>query len=348
MQIGTNITITGNITQEIDSFLKGSSFSKIGVLVDEHTKTHCYPLLKDHLPIHTLVQIKSGELNKTLKTCELIWQSLTDNQFDRSSLLINLGGGVIGDMGGFCAATFKRGIDFINVPTTLLSQVDASIGGKLGIDFGLFKNHIGLFQEPKRILIDPVFLNTLPERELLSGFAEVIKHALIADLQLWQEIRSKSFEDLSWREIIPKAVQIKERIVAADPKERGLRKILNFGHTVGHAIEGYYLHNPALRLLHGEAIAVGMVAETYLSQQRLNLSDTTCSEIREFIRSNFRSSRIDHSGIRDIGRLATQDKKNRDNKIKAVLLREIAEPVTDVEIGLKEIEESLQYYCDHT
>ena len=348
MQIGANILITDNIAKEINSFLTAHAFSKIAILADENTEAHCYPRIKDDLPSHVLIRIKSGELNKNLRTCEFIWQYLTDHQFDRSGLLINLGGGVIGDMGGFCAATFKRGIDFINVPTTLLSQVDASVGGKLGIDFGNFKNHIGLFQEPKRIFIDPVFLETLPERELLSGFAEVIKHALIADRQLWQELMVKSFETLSWQEIIPKAVKIKEGIVASDPQERGLRKVLNFGHTIGHAIEGYYLHQPKLRLLHGEAIAIGMIAETYLSQQKLDLSESVGLEIRNFIHSNFSIPKINQGGITDIAQLAIQDKKNRNNRIKAVLLREIAEPVTDVEIGLKEIEESLQYYCNQT
>ena len=348
MQIGTNITITDNIATGIKSFLDQHAYSKIGVLLDENTREHCYPLVRDCLPAHATIEIKSGERNKNLTTCGSIWQFLTDQQFDRLSLLINLGGGVIGDMGGFCAATFKRGIAFINVPTTLLSQVDASVGGKLGVDFGPYKNHIGLFQEPERVFIDTIFLRTLPARELLSGFAEVIKHALIADPQLWKDLKSKSPWELSWQEIVPKAVKIKERIVAEDPRENGLRKILNFGHTLGHAIEGYYLGASKNRLLHGEAIAIGMVAEAYLSNRRLSLIEPILVEIGDFIRKNYPTARIDRDKVREISELAIQDKKNRNNEIRAVLLKDIGTPVADVAIGLGEVEEALQYCCDHT
>ena len=170
------IEISQNIPVNIQSFLNSSDYDKVAVLVDENTRFHCLPLVHKAIKPSDIIEIKSGEEQKTLDTCIQIWKELTDNHFERKSLLVNLGGGVIGDMGGFCAATYKRGIDFINIPTTLLSQVDASVGGKLGIDFLGFKNHIGIFEKPEKVFIDTEFLNTLPERELRSGFAEVIKH----------------------------------------------------------------------------------------------------------------------------------------------------------------------------
>ena len=189
---------------------------------------------------------------------------LTENQFDRNSLLINLGGGVIGDMGGFCASTYKRGIDFIQIPTTLLAMVDASVGGKLGVDFGELKNQIGLFKNPKTVIVNPDFLDTLEKTQLKSGFAEVVKHALIADKNLWNKLSSTPFENLVWEEIIAISVQIKNKIVREDPWENGERKKLNFGHTFGHAIESYYLEK-GTPILHGEAVFMGIILETDLS-----------------------------------------------------------------------------------
>ena len=167
------------------------AYSKVGVLVDENTLTHCYPLLKQHLPDHFIIKTRSGEEEKNLATCSAIWQAMTDKTMDRHACLIVLGGGVLGDMGGFCASTYKRGIDFVLVPTTLLAQADASIGGKLGIDFNHYKNHIGVFRHPALTLLHSGFLKTLSEPELRSGFAEIIKHSLIADKALWEEISVK-------------------------------------------------------------------------------------------------------------------------------------------------------------
>ncbi|MEM8969941.1 MAG: 3-dehydroquinate synthase family protein, partial [Bacteroidota bacterium] len=239
-----NVTITKNIAGTLADLLSKSSFSQVAVLVDENTRQHCLPLIQEVLPPeYTLVEIKSGELNKNLDTCAHIWAQLTEQHFDRKALLINLGGGVIGDMGGFCAATYKRGISFVNIPATLLAQVDASVGGKLGIDFRGFKNHIGLFQEPQQVLIDAAFLRTLPEQELRSGFAEVIKHALIHDSVYWNKLRGASLAQQPWTEHIRHSVQVKSWVVDQDFREGGLRKILNFGHTVGHAVESHFLES---------------------------------------------------------------------------------------------------------
>src|SRR5688572_2096426 len=178
-----------------DFFLQRKAYSKVAVLVDEHTAEYCYPLIRTALPTHATIMVPSGEEYKNLTTCETIWKKMTEFNMDRHSLLVILGGGVLGDMGGFCAATYKRGIDFALIPTTLLAQVDASIGGKLGVDFQHFKNHIGVFQVPAFTLVHDGFLKTLPKHELRSGFAEVIKHALISDKSVWQEISSRSLQD---------------------------------------------------------------------------------------------------------------------------------------------------------
>ena len=204
-----------------------SGHSKAAILVDENTKRDCLPKLPQ-LDNSIIIEIKSGEEYKNINTCNFIWKQLTAHQFDRNSLLINLGGGVIGDMGGFAASTYKRGIDFIHVPTTLLAMVDASVGGKLGIDFKDFKNQIGLFNNPESVLIFPEFLETLPENQLKSGFAEVVKHALISDKILWGKLTNTSFESLDWKAIIETSIQIKNTIVLADPLEKGDRKKLNF------------------------------------------------------------------------------------------------------------------------
>lgn len=187
--------IISPIQTSLTNFLATSDYAKVAVIVDENTRQHCYPRIETVLPEHTLIEIPSGEQNKHLRTCEEIWSHLTDAQFDRHSLVINLGGGVIGDMGGFCAATYKRGIDFVQIPTTLLAQVDASVGGKLGIDFRGFKNHIGVFTQPQQVLIDAHFLKTLPTRELRSGFAEVIKHCLIRDAEMFSLISKKRWKN---------------------------------------------------------------------------------------------------------------------------------------------------------
>lgn len=331
----------------IESFKKFAfeklNYSKIIVLVDQNTAKHCYPLLKPLLPAHELIEIESGEKNKNLRTCEKIWQKLTDFQTDRNALMINLGGGVIGDMGGFCAATFKRGIDFIQIPTTLLSQVDASVGGKLGIDFQGFKNHIGVFQLPKNVIIDTVFLQTLPANELRSGFAEVIKHCLITDKKEWKKISKKELKDLNLQKIVAHSVGIKEKVVTEDPTEKGLRKILNFGHTVGHAVEGFYLETPQ-KLLHGEAIAVGMIAESWISLKKGLISKKKLAEIENYIFQIFPKIDFSAQDIPNITPLALQDKKNSGKKIKASLLTDIGVCDYDIEISEQEIAESLLYY----
>ena len=338
------ILFTNKLSVALTEALEGVTFSKMFVLVDENTKLHCLPRLEGYLPESLkLIQVKAGEENKTLATCQLIWQSLTDANADRQALMINLGGGVICDMGGFCARTYKRGIKFWNIPTTLLSQVDASVGGKLGVDFGDFKNHIGLFSEPDMVFVDSIFFNTLPEDEIVSGFAEMVKHALIRDKDMFYELLEQKIADIDWQQWVPKSVAIKQEVVGQDPTEKGLRKILNFGHTIGHAIESYYLTKENA-LKHGEAIAIGMVAETYLSITKNMLSDDDGEMIIQYLLKVFPKQKIDDNAINTIINLSLQDKKNKNGSIYAVLLNAIGEAVYDVEITGDEISTSLNYY----
>jgi 3-dehydroquinate synthase len=290
-----------------------------------------------------IIEIKSGEKNKKLSTCSFIWEQMTEHQLDRKALMVNLGGGVIGDMGGFCASTYKRGLDFIQIPTTLLSQVDASVGGKLGIDFNSFKNHIGLFRIPNNVFINTTFLNTLPKRELRSGYAEVIKHCLIADLNKWNEIKDLDFENNDWNEVTTHSVGIKNYVTHEDPTEKGLRKILNFGHTVGHAIESFYLNTPK-RLLHGEAVAVGMICEAFISKKRGFISDSELETLKDDIIKIYDHPIIEESDLDSIVPLAYQDKKNEKNIIKSTLLEKIGTANFDNPISEEDIKESILYY----
>jgi 3-dehydroquinate synthase len=335
--------VTTSISEAISQYLRLHAYSSIAVLVDENTERHCLPIISDFAP-YSLIRIKSGEQNKKLTTCAHIWQAMTDLQMDRHALLINLGGGVIGDMGGFCAATYKRGIAFINIPTTLLSMVDASVGGKLGVDFGSFKNHIGLFQSPQSVMVDAVFLETLPERELFSGYAEVIKHALITSQSDWADVQEFSLQHPAWATLLQRSIDIKSAVVTKDWKEEGLRKTLNFGHTIGHAIESHYLEDEQVSVLHGEAVAAGIICELYLSGEKYGFSSADFKSIREYILKIYGKVVLDENDFHTMAQLATQDKKNENGEIRGVLLKAIGAPIIDSIITTEEIVKALQYY----
>jgi 3-dehydroquinate synthase len=308
--------------------------------MDVNTHQFCYPLLKE-LPAHEVIIIEAGEEHKNLEACQQVWSKLTELHFDRHSLLLILGGGVIGDLGGFCAATFKRGIDFVLIPTTLLAQVDASVGGKLGIDFQQYKNHIGVFCEPITTLISPMFLNSLPERELRSGFAEVIKHSLISDRSMWDVLRKNSLPGQDWKVLIPHSDAFKKEVVETDPREGGLRKILNFGHTVGHAVESYFLSTN--RIFHGEAIAVGMICESFIGWKKNMLTKEELDEISGYLKIIYPHVTLP-SVRKPILELMSQDKKNKGNRILMALTKGIGQAVWDVEVSTEEIDASLDYY----
>ncbi len=320
------LTISSDISNDISQLVKEINPDKIAILVDENTLKHCFS--KIELKHDILIQIESGEENKTLQTCEYIWSQLTEAGFTRKSLLINLGGGVIGDMGGFAASTFKRGMAFINIPTTLLSQVDASLGGKLGVDFNGLKNHIGIFQDPNHVFVHVGFLKTLPERELRSGFAEIIKHSLIRNKEQWNHLKDQSFDSLNWEELIPQSIAIKNDVVTIDPKENGLRKILNYGHTIGHALETYFLEtsNP---LLHGEAIALGMILENKLAEEMGMISEETDQKIEKHIRAFF-DLPAELPNYEKLKEYLNQDKKNDALGIRFSLLEKEGQCTFDV------------------
>ncbi len=328
----------------LSQLAKDVDHTQMMVIVDPNTYQFCYPRLKNKLPPHELCKIDAGEEYKTLTTCEKIWDALTKATFDRKSLVINLGGGVIGDMGGFVASTYKRGVDFIHVPTTLLAQVDASIGGKLGIDFQGFKNHIGLFNDPLAVYIDPTFLKTLPRKELRSGFAEVIKHHLIADTDAWAKLyKIKKLSDAPFNKLIEHSVRIKQLIVEQDVKESGPRKALNFGHTIGHAIETLFLQG-SIPLLHGEAIAIGMIAESYLSTQKQGLEPSSLAQISQYILHHFSHTPIPKNYYQKIYDLMLNDKKNQAGKILCTLIPDIGSYTVNVPLSKEEIFKSLDYY----
>lgn len=336
--------IISPISESLKTYLATQDYSKIIVLTDTNTKRFCYPIIKDSLPKHTIITVKQGEENKNLHTCELIWSAMTEAQLDRHALMINLGGGVIGDMGGFCAATYKRGINFIQIPTTLLSQVDASVGGKLGIDFQGFKNHLGVFTLPNVVLIDPIFLETLSEREKRSGFAEILKHCLIQDVNKWNEIRGKDLADQNLPDLIAHSVEIKKKVVEQDPTEKGLRKILNFGHTLGHAIETFFLPQGKKRLFHGEAIATGMVCESYIAYTRGLIDERTLEQVEEFIFSIYGKVDIDAADFDTIIGLTLQDKKNKGKDVRFSLINAAGSCLYDIVVTKNEMKKALEYY----
>ena len=338
-----NIFISNDIKQHINEVLSKGNYTKQCVIVDENTAEQCLPLVEAFLPNAKVIQITSGEIHKNLTTCQFIWDAMTEHQMDRKSVVINLGGGVIGDMGGFCAATYKRGIEFIQLPTTLLSQVDASVGGKLGIDFDNFKNHIGAFRKPAAVLISSEFLKTLPKRELRSGFAEIIKHCLIADKLKWDVVKTKKFEDQDFEDLAVHSVLIKAQITDEDPEELGVRKTLNFGHTIGHAIESFYL-NTTNRLFHGEAIAIGMIAEAFVAYKKGFLLLGEVDEIKSYIVSVYGNVKIPVSDYDEIIPLMIQDKKNENSTVLAALLENVGKANFNIKLTAPETVEALDFY----
>ncbi|MBT1685511.1 3-dehydroquinate synthase [Dawidia soli] len=338
-----NILFSSDPTNDLLAILQKKNYSQVVVLTDENCRRHCYPLLERSLPPHRVIEVKSGEEQKNLDTCSFIWQAMTEQALDRHAVLIVLGGGVLGDMGGFCAATYKRGIDFILVPTTLLAQVDASIGGKLGVDFQHLKNHIGVFQVPVMTLLYSGFLKTLPAGELRSGYAEVIKHTLISDRAMWDVILQKPFADQDWDTLVRHSVAFKARVTTEDPTEKGLRKILNAGHTIGHAVESYLLGGNR-RILHGEAVALGLVAEGYIAQVRGMLPEADFQQLYRYILSVYGKVALTEEDIESATALTLQDKKNKGNRILCVLQEGIGNARWDCEISPEAVKEALRFY----
>jgi 3-dehydroquinate synthase len=310
----------GPLNDTLPVWLKHRSYRQILPIADSNTLIYCWPLLQkvaqDAAWLPPVV-VPAGEQYKNMAGCQHIWEAMLHARLDRKALVVNLGGGVIGDMGGFCAATWKRGIDFIQIPTTLLSMTDAAIGGKLGVDFQQVKNIIGVFQQPAAVFTDPVFLKTLPVRELLSGFAEVIKHALIGAPALWQMIAEKHMEgglrydSFDWPGLLEASTAIKMEVVRQDPHEKGLRMVLNYGHTIGHAVESYLLDSPA-PVTHGEAIAYGMLAESRLAYP----PGRRLEAIEAVLRRYFPPLHVPPDAFPLLWETMLQDKKNEQGKVR--------------------------------
>ena len=334
---------------KLNSFIASAKPSKIFVLVDENTHENCAPILLQSLETTSeieIIEIESGEENKNLDTCVGVWNALTELGADRKSLLINLGGGVITDLGGFVASCFKRGIAFVNIPTTLLSMVDASVGGKTGVDLGVLKNQIGLFSDPQMVLIDTQYLTTVTEREIRSGLAEIIKYGLTYDVKIWNEINS--FDKLSTENIsklIHRSIEIKNEVVTEDPKEAGLRKVLNFGHTLGHAIESYFLESEAKeKLTHGEAIAIGMITEAFISERLLNFPSDKLQQIKKVMIAIYGKVEINTEDYSAILELLIHDKKNVGGRVNFVLLTDYENYKLDCKVEKELLIEALNYY----
>lgn len=326
-------------------WLKDEKHTQYFVLTDYNTYHHCAPLLNRlvDLPVKHIT-IPAGERAKHLGSVQNIWDELYEQGADRRSLLINLGGGMITDIGGFAAATYKRGLPFVHIPTSLLAQVDAALGGKTGIDYHSGKNIIGLFAPPEVIVMEPYFLNTLPEPEWLSGLAEIIKHGLIADADLFMALETITDVRQIDPALISRAAGIKNGIVDQDPMEKGLRKVLNFGHTLGHALESMALEK-GKPIRHGEAVALGMLMEGWLSYKVAGLSEGSWRRMAKMIGRFFETS-IPVSDSQILFKYLGQDKKNHQGEIRMVLLKEIGEPLIDQVVSNEWIEEVIKRVQD--
>lgn len=334
----------------LSEILTSDKYSKVFVFTDGNTSEICLPLFQEMLGDYTgfdLIETDPGEENKNIDFCIGIWKTLLDFGADRKCLMINLGGGVITDMGGFVASTYKRGIDFINIPTTLLSQVDASVGGKTGIDVDNVKNMVGTFTLPHSVFIETAFLKTLPKRELLSGFAEMIKHGLIVDKTYYEDLKQTDYEEIT-AQAIYRSVQIKNEVVTEDPHEKGLRKILNYGHTIGHAIETYSLIKDKKPLTHGEAIAIGMICEGYLSVKNNTLSEVELADICTYILQLYPKYYIKQESFNQLMEFMQSDKKNENGQIMFSLLSKIGACDFNCRVSTADILESLAYYNNLT
>lgn len=344
-----SIHFNTNTYKQLNLHLSEGDYSKIFILVDSNTHQYCLPKLMGNLTTNILIEIieiEAGEQFKTIDTCVGVWNALSELGADRKSLIINLGGGVVTDLGGFVACTFKRGITYINIPTSLLAMVDASVGGKTGVDLGALKNQIGVINTGEMVLIDTAFLDTLPQNELKSGLAEMLKHGLIYDRTYWNQFTDLSKLTLNDLDaLIYESVKIKQTIVTKDPLEIGMRKHLNFGHTLGHAIESYFLSNPNKdHLLHGEAIAIGMILECYISAELLQFSKDDLKQITSVINSIYSHVTINTSDYDAIIELLKYDKKNTHGNINFVLLEAIGQPKNDCLVDNTLIVKAFEYY----
>jgi 3-dehydroquinate synthase len=346
------IYIGENIYNILNNFVRQDRYkkSRFFILVDENSYRYCLPKLHDEVAFlenAQVITIPPGEHHKNINTCAYIWNHLTRENADRHSVMLNLGGGVVTDIGGFAAATFKRGIRYINLPTTLTGQIDAAIGGKVGIDHENLKNLIGVFENPQTVLIDPYFLDTLPEEDKVSGFAEIIKYGLISDATFWYFISKLPFnEHTNWQQLISRSVEIKSSIVKVDPVERKYRKVLNFGHTIGHAIESTVLETGAKPLSHGKAVATGMVCAAFVSQQQLGLSEASAQQIYDYIGKNIGIVQGMPAYKERIFEFIMNDKKNEGEQVLFTLITGLGHAIINQQVSMEMIERAIDFCID--
>ena len=322
--------------------------SAIFILGDHHTLHHCLPALLAQVPALReagTVEVDPGEVSKSLPVCHDIWSHLTSRAADRHALLVNLGGGVVTDLGGFIAGTFKRGIRCVHVPTSLMGMVDAAIGGKTGIDLDGVKNVVGVFHDPLGTFVHPPFLKSLGKRELLNGVAEMIKHGLVYDADHWEAVRSAPLHDLAALDpLVARSAAIKAQVVSRDPREGGLRKVLNFGHSIGHGIEAHSWESPQRALLHGEAVVAGMLCEAWLSWRTDRLSREDHDRIAEQLQGLYRHYPLEPADNHRVLELMRNDKKNAEGEFRFTLLTGIGKAEVDVPVTAAQVQEALEHY----
>ena len=342
------VIITNNATEELENIISESKNDKFFILTDSNTNKNCLNMLhcSELIANAHIITIKAEDTNKNIESTAHVWKELSDNGCTRHSCLINIGGGMVTDLGGFAASTFKRGIDFINIPTTLLSMVDASVGGKTGINFNGLKNEIGVFNDAKAVIIDTAFLKTLDQHNICSGYAEMLKHSLLKDYKMWVQhinfnLYSPDFDPLL--NMIKESVEVKERIVSEDPHESGIRKALNLGHTAGHAFESYAMHTNR-PILHGYAVAYGIICELYLSHALQGFPLDKMRQTVNFIKENYGRMNITCDDYESLYSLMKHDKKNTGNEINFTLLKDVGDIKINQTVSKELILESLDFY----
>ena len=341
------VIVSGNLERDLVNAIAECEHDKIFILTDQTTHDMCLPKLQNFLCLKGAqsIVIKAGDTNKTLDSLAEVWTALSQGGATRHSLMINLGGGMVTDLGGFAASTFKRGIDFINIPTTLLAMVDASVGGKTGINFGGLKNEIGVFSDSKFVIINTQFLDTLDHDNICSGYAEMLKHGLISDDKHWAELVGFNLAqpDLAQlQRMVAESIKVKERIVTEDPHEHGIRKALNLGHTVGHALESFAMKH-GRPVLHGYAVAYGMVCELYLSARKTNFSTDKMHQTVRFILDHYGRLPYTCDDYPELLELMRHDKKNTSGIINFTLLGGIGDIRINQTATKEEIEDALDF-----
>lgn len=342
------VVISGNLERDLVSAISECEHDRIFVLTDETTQQLCWPKIKNFKALKdcTPIIIKATDTHKNLDTLAEVWQALSNGGATRHSLMINLGGGMVTDLGGFAASTFKRGIDFINIPTTLLAMVDASVGGKTGINFGGLKNEIGVFSDSRFVIINTQFLDTLDHDNICSGYAEMLKHGLISDEHTWAELVTFDLEnpDLSQlQRMVADSIKVKERIVETDPHEHGIRKALNLGHTMGHAFESFAMRR-GTPIQHGYAVAYGLISELYMSARKTAFPTDRMHQTVRFIRENYGTLNITCDDYPTLIELMHHDKKNTSGIINFTLLGNVGDIRINQTANEEEIKEALDFF----